>query len=137
MHAANYDPRDVLEKYVSTISRPTAAIVRDASELTHPKDVIKGVLQHCIRTIDEAEKRDFLRNAYLMLGNFQHLTEEERRAVAMLNSVGSPSAEGSEQFNRQARRLNRVAQPLQVVMDKLKADLAILAQELKSLPGAH
>jgi hypothetical protein len=55
----------------------------------------------------------------------------------MLNSVGSPSAEGSEQFNRQARRLNRVAQPLQVVMDKLKADLAILAQELKSLPGAH
>ena len=76
MYASNYDPREVLEKYVSTISEPTAAIVRDASELTHPRDVIKFVLQHCIRTIDEADKRDFLRSAYLMLGNFQSLTDD-------------------------------------------------------------
>ena len=55
----------------------------------------------------------------------------------MLNSVGSPPPEGSDAFDKQARRLNRVAMPLKVVMDRLKADVAVLAQELKSLPGAH
>ena len=59
-----FDPRDVLEKYVTVLSKPASSVVRDVSELAHPKEAIRIVLQHCIRTATAGEARDFLKNAY-------------------------------------------------------------------------
>ena len=130
------DARDVLDRYVVALSKPSEGVIRDATELAHPKDVIKFVLQHCIRTIEEADKRRFLRSAYLSLGNFQELTEEERKAVAALSEIGQPGQPGSELQEEQAKRISDFAIQLQAVMGRLKAEVAVLGQELKLLPGS-
>src|SRR5262245_50105678 len=130
------DARDVLDRYVVTLSKPSESVIRDATELAHPKDTIKFVLQHCIKTIEEADQRRFLRGAYLSLGNFQELTEEERTAVAALSEIGPPGQPGSELQEEQAKRIGDLAIVLKAVMDRLKAEVAILAQELKLLPGS-
>jgi hypothetical protein len=125
----------VLEKYVALLSRPAESAVRDIAELAHPKDAIKAVLQHCIRTSAPGEALDFLKNAYLSLGSFQAMTAEEKEAVAVLNKVGAPGPEGSKLFGKQAREITHVAGPLQGLLDRIRAEIAVLTQELKSLPG--
>ena len=136
MGTPEHDARDVLDRYVVTLNKPSEGIIRDASELAHPKDVIKFVLQHCIKTIEEADQRRFLRSAYLALGNFQELTEEERKAVAALSEIGQPGQPGSELQEEQAKRISDFAIQLQAVMGRLKAEVAVLGQELKLLPGS-
>ena len=136
MSTPEYDARDVISKYMATLNKPSNCLIRDASELPYPKDLIRSVLQHCIKTVGGGETRNLLRNAYVSLGNFQEMTDEEREAVAILSKVGAPGALGSKLYRDQARRITHVAKPLQAVMDRLKAELAVLAQELKLLPGS-
>jgi hypothetical protein len=133
MNAPEYDARDVLDRYVAVLGQPSANIIRDAGELAYPKDIVKFVLQHCIRTIAEADKQDFLRSAYVSLGTFQELNDEERKAVALLGEIGPPHPPGTALQEEQAKRITDVAAPLQAVMDRLRAEAAVLAQELKSL----
>ncbi len=135
MSTAEYDARDVLQKFVATLGEPAEPFIRDATELAHPKDVIKSVLQLCIKTIEGADERRFLRRAYLSLGNYQELTDEERKAVSALREVGPPAPPDSELQAEQAKRISDFAIPLQAVMARLKEETAILAQELKLLPG--
>ena len=134
MSTPEYDARDVLDRYVATLNQPSNSIIRDAGELAYPKDIVKFVLQHCIRTIAEADKQSFLRNAYVSLGNFQELNDDERKAVALLKEIGPPHPPGTALQDEQAKRITDVAAPLQALMDRLKAEAAVLAQELKSLP---
>lgn len=136
MTNTEFDPRDILEKYVDLLSRPAQSVVRDSAELAHSKDAIKAVLQHCIRTSTGGEARDFLKNAYLSLSSFQNLTNAEREAVAVLSKVGAPGPEGSKLFGKQAREITHVAGPLQALLDRIRDELAVLTQELRSLPGA-
>ena len=136
MSTPQYDTRDVLDRYVATLNKPSNSIIRDAGELAHPKDIIKFVLRHCIRTIGETDKQSFLRSAYISLGNFQELSDEERKAVALLSEIGPLAPPGTGLQEEQAKRISDVAAPLQAIMDRLRAEVAVLAQELKSLPGA-
>jgi hypothetical protein len=135
MVTTEYDPRDVLQRYVATLSASADAVVRDAADLAHPTEVIKSVLQHCIRTIEGADERKFLRTAYLSLGSYQVLTDDERKALSALREVGPPGPPESELQEEQAKRIREFAIPLQAVIDRLKAETAILNQELKLLPG--
>ena len=137
MSKQQFDPREVLERYVALLREPESSVVRDASELPHPKEAIRIVLQHCIRTATEPEAREFLENAYTSLSKFQEISEDEREALAILSGVGPLAAEGSKLFNKQARQITHVAAPLQSVLDRVSAELAVLTQELKSLPGAE
>src|SRR3990170_3513288 len=127
MSTPEYDARDVLDRYVATLTKDSDGVIRDATELAYPKDIIKSVLQHCIRTIEGADQRRFLRSAYLSLGNYQELTDEERKALSALREVGPPGPPGSELQEEQARRISDVVIPLQVVMVRLKEETAILA----------
>jgi hypothetical protein len=136
LNTPQYDARDVLDRYIATLKKPNDGIIRDASELADPKDIIKFVLQHCIRTIDETDQQRFLREAYLSLGNFQELSGEERNAVTLLSQIGPPDPPGTDLHQEQVKQIGDVAAPLQAVMNRLKAEVAVLAQELKSLPGA-
>jgi hypothetical protein len=135
MISREYDARDVLQKFIATLSFPADAVIRDAADLAHPKDVVKSVLQHCIKTIEGADERTFLRSAYLSLGSYQELTGGEREALSALREVGPPGPAESELQEEQARRICEFAFPLQAVIDRLKAETAILTQELKLLPG--
>ena len=135
MNTPDFDARDVLDRYVVTLNQSSASIIRDAGELAYPKDIVKFVLQHCIRTIAEPDKQDFLRDAYVSLGTFQVLNDEERKALALLGEIGSPHPPGTALQEAQAKRISDVAAPLQAIMTRLRAEAAVLAQELKSLPG--
>jgi hypothetical protein len=138
MRHSELDPRDVLEKYVAVLREPGGAVVRDVSELAHPKEAIRIVLQHCIRTAADDAAREFLHNAYASLSNFQQISEAEREALAILNGMGPlASDERSKLFSKQARQLTHVAAPLQAVLDRITAEHAVLSQELKSLMGVE
>jgi len=132
-----FDPREVIERYVALLREAGDSLVRDASELAHPKEAIRIVLQHCIRTASDREAREFLRNAYASLSNFQAITDDEKEALAVLSGVGPLGPEGSKLFSKQARQITHVAAPLQAVLDRVSSELAVLTQELKSLPGAE
>jgi len=135
MNSPEYDAREVLQKFIATLNATADAVIRDAADLAHPKEVIKSVLQHCIKTIEGADERTFLRTAYLSLGSYQDLTDDERKALSALRDVGPPAPPESKLQEEQARRIREFAIPLQAVTDRLKSETAIMAQELKLLPG--
>ncbi len=136
MSATQYDARSVLEKYLATLGEPGTGVIRDAAELAHPREIIKFVLQHCIKAIETPDTRSFLQGAYLSLGTFQELTEDERKAVVMLGEIGPLASPGTDLQEEQARRIGNLADSLQPIMDRLKAEIAVLTEELRALPGA-
>ena len=131
MSVAEYDARDVLDSYLRALNRLDQSCVCDAAELGYPKDLIKFVLRHCIKTIEEEDKRTFLRNAYLSLANFRELTDEERAAAALIGESGV-SSRGQSEEEREAR-IRDVATSLRAAIESHKAELAILGHELKIL----
>ena len=135
MNAQPWDAREVLERYVAALNKPDGGVIRDATELSHPKDIIRFVLQHCIKTIEGADNQDFLRGAYLSLGNFQLLSDEERKAVTLLADVGAVGSSKTGLHEEQAKRISEVATPLQGLIDRLRAEVAVLLQELECLPA--
>jgi hypothetical protein len=137
MKKSEFDPREVLEKYVAVLQGPDGSVVRSTSELAHPKEAIRIVLQHCIRTAANDEAREFLHNAYASLSNFQQMSDAEREALEVLNGMGPLATEGSKLFSKQARQITHVAGPLQSVLERIATEHAVLTQELRSLsdPG--
>jgi hypothetical protein len=136
MSAPQYDARNVLEQFLGTYEKLNDGAIHDVKGLPHPKDVIKSVLQLCIRTIEDADKRRFLRSAYLSLANYQPLTEEERKALSALRDVGPPAPARTRLHRQQVQRINDVAMPLHTLMVAVRTESAVLAQELRLLPGA-
>ena len=135
MTTAEFDPREVLEKYVAVLQAPSSAMVRSESELTHPKEAIRIVLQHCIRIAASDEAREFLHNAYASLSNFQQISGVEQEALDVLDGMGTLVDEGSKLFGKQAREITHVAGPLQSLLDRVTDEHAVLTQELHALSG--
>jgi hypothetical protein len=133
MAKPDFDPREVLEKYMALLREPGATVVRSVVELAHPKESIRNVLQHCMRTEADQEARQFLHDAYISLSNFQEITDADKEALAVLSEMGPIAAEGSKLFDKQARQITHVAAPLRSLLDRVTSERAVLAQELKSL----
>ena len=131
MSTPDYDARDVLDSYLSALIKIDHGSVCDVTELGYPKDLIKFVLRHCIKTIAEGDKQSFLREAYLSLANFHELTNEERAAATLLSEIAASSAAQPE--DEKAARICNAAAPLRGAIDRYRAELAILGQELKAL----
>ena len=74
--------REVLQGYAVTLQGAAQGVIRDASELPYPKEVIKSVLQHCISVSKDKQALKWLRIAYVSLADFQRLTYQERNAMA-------------------------------------------------------
>ena len=126
-----YNAREVLDRFVTALGASAGAVVRDAGTLGYPKDNVKFVLQHCIRTFEGDEQRQFLQNAYLSLASFQELTEDERKAAVQLNEIW-PTASSADANGH----VGEAAAPLHDVLARIRAETIVLTQELKSLPGA-
>jgi hypothetical protein len=137
MAKPEFDPREVLERYVAVLGQPSTSVVRDAAELAHPKESIRNVLLHCIRTEADRDAREYLRNAYVSLGSFQMISEADREALAVLSDMGPVATEGSKLFDKQARQITHVAAPLRLLLDRVTAERAVLTQDIKTLadPG--
>jgi len=130
MSFAEYDARDVLDSYLGALNKLDQSSVCDAAELSYPKDLIKFVLRHCIKTIEQEDQRTFLRNAYLSLANFHELTDEERVAATLIREIGASCGGQSEE---KEARISDAATSLRAAIERHKAELAILGQELKIL----
>jgi hypothetical protein len=135
MNTVEFDPREVLGKYVAVLQAPGSAVVRSETELAHPKEAIRLVLQHCIRTAASDEAREFLYNAYASLSIFQPISDAEKEALDVLSGMGILADEGSKLFSKQAREITHVAGPLQSMLDRVTAEHAVLTQELQALSG--
>ena len=131
-----YDPREVLDRYIAVLAAAGSSVVRDASDLGHPKDIVKFVLQHCIRTVEADDQQVFLRDAYVSLAGFQVLTDEERAAAALLNQIWPEASSSGAQLDAATDRLGEVAAPLHEVLVRIRSETVVLTQELRSLPGA-
>jgi hypothetical protein len=136
MTKPEFDPREVLERYVAILREPGHPVVRNVAELAHPKEAIRIVLQHCIRTAADTEAREFLRDAYASLSAFQEISDAEKEALDVASGMGPVAVEGSKLFDKQARQITHVAAPLQLVLDRVTAERAVLTQELKMLDGS-
>ena len=130
MNMAEYDARDVLNSYLGALDKFGSGSICDVAQLDYPKDVIKYVLRHCIKTIAEDEKQSFLRSAYLSLANFHELSDEERVAAKQLREI---EASGDQSEPETAARMRDAATFLWAAIERHKAELAILGQELKIL----
>ena len=135
MAKPEFDPREVLEMYVAVLGQPSNSVVRDLAELAHSKESIRNVLQHCIRTEVDGDSREYLRNAYVALSSFQQIGEVDKEALAVLSEMGPVATEGSKLFDKQARQITHVAGPLRLLLDRVTAERAVLAQEVKTLVG--
>ncbi len=131
-----YDPREVLDRYIAVLGAAGSSVVRDANDLAHPKDIVKFVLQHCIRTVEADDQQVFLRDAYLSLAGFQVLTDEERAAAGLLNQIWPEASSSGAQLDDATDRLGEVAAPLHEVLVRIRSETVVLTQELRSLPGA-
>lgn len=123
-----YNARDVLDRYVTALGASAGAVVRDASAIGFPKDNVKFVLQHCIRTFEGEDQRQFLQDAYLSLASFQELTDDERKAASQLNEIWPTAAEANG-------HVGEAAAPLHDVLVRIRAETIVLTQELKTLTG--
>src|SRR5262245_37028769 len=108
--SSEYDACKVLDSYLATLNKINHGSVCDMSELGYPKDLIKFVLRHCIKAIQEDDKQSFLREAYLLLASFQELTDEERSAATLLCEIVKSSVARSE--DETAANIRDAAAPL-------------------------
>jgi hypothetical protein len=53
--------------------------------------------------------------------------------VIILSEIGTPGSPGTDLHEKQTKRISDVAAPLHAVMARFKAEVAVLAQELKCL----
>jgi hypothetical protein len=134
MSIARYDARDVLNSYLGALNKLDRSSISDVTELAYPKDLIKFVLRHCLKTIEEDDKQSFLKSAYLSLANFHELSDEERMAAKLLSEIGA--LEDQSEAEKTAR-MRDAATPLWAAIEKYKTEVAILGQELKVLQGEN
>lgn len=116
-------PDDVLSQYVAALEKGGDRVIRDISELPHPKDMIKSALRHYLKVNRANQKAmDALEVAYVSLSHFQPLTAEERHAVHMMEIVHhapDDEIEGGDLYR--------------AVLSRWHADAAALLDELRAL----
>jgi hypothetical protein len=116
-------PDDVLSQYVAALEKGGDRVIRDISELPHPKDMIKSALRHYLKVSRANQKAvDALEVAYVSLSHFQPLTAEERHAVHMMEIVHhapDDEIEGGDLYR--------------AVLSRWHADAAALLDELRAL----
>jgi hypothetical protein len=123
----DYDPRDVLDKYLAELMVQRKLIVRDIAELPYSKDVIKTVLRGCLKGTRDEKTRRSLKSAYIFLASFQELSEPERNAV---EAVGDLSAMSSNVSEERARSIADVSPYLADVLVRFKAEVEQLNGDL-------
>ena len=133
--ATQIDAAHVLSSYSEALTQTNKTLVRDLAELPYPKDVIKAVIKHCIKIAGPGEEREFLRNAYVCLADFQDLSPKEK---SLVNSWKTSTSANSDKTNAQQQMAN-AAQALEAGGDvatalgeRVTAEAAALTEELEA-----
>ena len=91
--ATQIDAAHVLSSYSAALMQNNKTLVRDIKDLPYPKEVIKAVIKHCIKIAGEGEEREFLRNAFVCLADFQNLSAKEKLLVNSWKSATSANSD--------------------------------------------
>jgi hypothetical protein len=126
-----YEADDVLRQYAATLQSGGHGVIRDASELPYPKEVIRIVLQHAIKVSKEDKQTlEMLKSAYVALADFQRLTKEERDALAVLEEGALSGLSTAEQ----AERISQAGKIYAPVVARYRAELDDIGKELGLSP---
>ena len=79
---------------------------------------------------EDKQTLEMLKSAYVALADFQHLTKEERDALAVLNEGALAGLSPAEQ----AERISSAGKAYSPVLDRYRAELDEISKELASLP---
>lgn len=133
---ANFDPRDVLVSYMATLDAGSEMVVRDATDLPYSKEIVKTVLVGCLaRSGADDDARKLIVAAYVSLGDFQELSDDEKIAVEKMSGLGEMGEVGSDKLRQQAEIVARFAPAYQGVLLRSNAERDRLFDELKDFSG--
>ena len=119
------DASDVIEAYLKVISGPSMGVVRDAAELPYPKEIIGRVLEALMQTCrDDPATQDQIASAYVILADFQSLTESEKSALSIWNSLVKEGASSgsNEKLVKVAQELNSVSETAMAIMSRARSE---------------
>jgi hypothetical protein len=114
-----YEADDVLRQYAATLQSGGHGVIRDASELPYPKEVIRIVLQHAIKVSKEDKQTlEMLKSAYVALA----LAVLEEGALSGLSTA------------EQAERISQAGKIYAPVVARYRAELDDIGKELGLSP---
>ncbi len=117
------DAGDVFEAYVKLISVPSAGYIRDAADLPYPKEIIQRVLEGLLqRCGGDPATQDQLASAYVILADFQPLTENEKSALSTWQSLVNKGAGSgaTDDMGNIVKELDSVSDVALVIMERTK-----------------
>jgi hypothetical protein len=108
-------------------------VVQDVQELPYSKEAIKAVLIHCIKLTEPGTEREFLRNAYVSLADFQPLSDAERGSLKIWERIGrsDPLNLGGEDISKLAKDISNLGKAGQAAHKRATEEAAALLEELK------
>lgn len=86
------DIETVIAAYGKVLDKP-GAVQRDVSELPYDKSVIDRALIVAIQNFPEGVMREQLRAGYMMLANYQVLSEDEKLAIKEFDTISRLGAD--------------------------------------------
>ncbi len=122
-------PEQALEivcDYGALLSEPSAlGIVRDIRSLPHPKEGIKAALLTLLPLTEDAQMREHLRSGYVLLADFQPLTDGEVRALQTWQMALTESPQ------KMVKLVGQSSDAALAVQARIAHDAAVLLTELK------
>ena len=126
----------IIDEYGDLLaSQPnTGALVRDATELPYPREIIRAAFLRGLRTETNAQLRGVMKTCFLALAAYQPLSPEERNAVQVWSDFGAdPSKMTQEETKALAKRMESVLPVFAAVKKRFEEDSAKFAADLMSL----
>jgi hypothetical protein len=128
------DAEMIVNAYGAVLAEPTAlGIVRDARSLPRPKETIKDALKFALKMTTDAAMREHLKSAYVSLADFQHLSDNEVRALQVWHSASSQNKAAASDLEMAdlAKRISADGEVVTAVQRRVADEAKSLLQELK------
>jgi hypothetical protein len=130
------EAREVIQNYGAVLEERTAlGTIRDINSLPYSKDRIKEALLYALRVTLDSSMRERLRSAYILLADFQQLSNEQITSLRNWNkttTMGRKSAITLDELREEARELAQEGEQAIIIQDKCAAEMESLLLELKS-----
>ena len=131
------DAADVLQRYTDFLSQNRTGVIRDASFLPYPKDVIKAVLLGMIDRLapDDAQSRAAVMIAYIRLCDYpKNLSDDERSAADIMRQIfaGRTAQESNAARGELTLEVGKIYERL---MQRQAAERDQLTNEMRRHPG--
>lgn len=126
------DAAEVLRSYGSSLSGGSS-VIRDVEDLDYPKELIRQVLEHCLKATEDQENRESLTTAYLSLAFFQDLSTEEKNALKSFESQSKPESTSDDELVELAEQISSSSDTYARLIGKVEAEQTQLASGLQAM----